>query len=130
MGMRWRGWNRVEPAFVPGMAAAHAAQSQHTPARGAMAAQGLDRVMRAGRVETAILAEHGRQHQLVRAQDEDQDCFHGATGVGATGAGAGFPANLDWEANRRVNSTRSSALSAAVVAGPVLALTAFARRTT
>ena len=128
MGMRWRGWNRVEPAFVPGMAAAHAAQSQHTPARGAMAAQGLDRVMRAGRVETAILAEHGRQHQLVCAQDEDQDGFHGATGGGA--AGAGFPANLDWEANRRVNSTRSSALSAVVVAGPVLVLTAFARRTT
>ena len=125
MGMGWR--NRVEPAFVPRMAAADAAQAQIAAARGAMAAQGLDRVMRAGRVETAILAKHGRQHQLVRAQDEDQDRFHGASGTGA-GAG-GLLANADCAANRRVNSTRKAAFRAVVVAGPVLVLTAFARRT-
>src|SRR5450830_33886 len=116
------GWDGIEPARIPRVTAADAACREPAAFCRAVCAQRLQRVVRAARIEAARRCHQGADGNLIEPQQEGKQGFHGA--------GRAFAWIAAWAANRRVSSTRSSAFSFAVVAGPALVLTDFDSRTT
>src|SRR4051812_47829249 len=68
--------DRIEPAFVPGVTAGDALDREPHAAQGAMVLDGLERVMRTRRIETAVRPEQWAQADLVCANEEIQDEAH------------------------------------------------------
>src|SRR5688572_26543053 len=69
-------WDRIEPAWMEGMAATDASGGQPGAAQRAVRFDGFQAVLRAGRIETAARAEQWAQHKLVSADQEFQDGAH------------------------------------------------------
>src|SRR5690349_23029805 len=68
--------NRIESAFVPGVTTGNAFEGEPRAFQGAVGVDGLDRVVRARRIETATRSEQRAQRQLVATDQEFQDVAH------------------------------------------------------
>src|SRR5512133_357281 len=99
------------------MAFAQAPRGQQAAAGGTMQVDRLCGVIGTTGIKAAVLPKKGADAQLVAAQQQQQRPFHCCAP----------PCRSGW--NRRTTSERSAVFSAAVVAGPLLALTGLDRRT-
>lgn len=63
-------WHRIDATGMPRVAPQQAAQGEPRTARSTMGFDGLDRIVRAARVEAAVRAEEGAQDELIAAQHE------------------------------------------------------------
>src|SRR5687767_14955833 len=68
--------DRIESAFVPGVTAGNSFQGEPGAAQGSMGLDGLERIVRTGRIETATRPEQRTQDQLVCADQNFQDEAH------------------------------------------------------
>src|SRR5689334_13900478 len=87
-----RSGNGVEAAVAPRVAAADAAHGKPGAVAGAVALDGLGRVLRTGRGEAAVVAPPRAQHQAIGADQRQQQPLH----VSARSGGGRAARPLPW----------------------------------
>lgn len=74
-GRLTHGRNRIDPSRMPGVASQQASDAEPAAAQHPMVFHGFHRILRAARVEAAVVSEKRAQKQLIGADRATHDLF-------------------------------------------------------